>query len=92
MTHRYFKFWREKHTGNVYSHSLCGEDTYIETYRSEEQWDFREALMENYTVANRAFARLETIDPQIVMETTASPSGCDECESLFGLTVLGAVG
>jgi hypothetical protein len=92
MTHRHYKFWRDAKDGKVYSHAMCGADVYIEMYHSEEEWDFRQSLLENYAVADRAFRRVDTIDPQVVMETTAAPSDCDECESLFGLTVLGAVG
>lgn len=90
MTHRHYKFWRAE-TGKVYSHSLCGVDVYIETYDSKEEWDFKETLKENYYHAHKAFTRTDTIDPQIVFETTVVASTCDACESMFGLTVLGAV-
>jgi hypothetical protein len=84
MTHRHYKFWRDKKDGNVYSHSLCGVDCHIETFNDPEDYDFKLSML------NRTRST-DTIDPQIVMETTAAPSDCDECESLFGLTVLGNV-
>jgi hypothetical protein len=91
MTHRHYKFWRDAKDGKVYSHALCGVDVHVETFKSEMDFAFREMLKENWNAANRSFVRTDTIDPLLVMETTAAPSDCDECESLFGLTVLGAV-
>jgi hypothetical protein len=82
MTHRHFKFWRDKKDGNVYSHSLCGVNCYIETFNDPEDYDFKVAMLK----------WKDTIDPQVVMETTAAPSDCDECESLFGLKILGELG
>lgn len=97
MTHRHRKFWREKETNHIYSRCYCGVDIHIYMIEDGKAWAFERALRDG-AIAMLAYAynpvqdhEVTSMHPDVVMDITAEASTCEECESLFGLKVLGDV-
>jgi hypothetical protein len=85
--HRHERHWVSEKEQRVYSHALCGADTWIEEIVDVEGWYFRQALEESFATAVRAF---DDMKPPIINDTTSCErSLCEECEALFGFKVLG---